>query len=613
VAGFDIYDQAQSEAAWDHLNEVIRNLSARKIEEPLKYAFSGEHGIAGKAPVFYRDQIGEEEYRRVLEIKELIDPKNIFNRNTIFLKGPSPIGATSNQFVEAKLIPKALNFSNPGIEEARQTSPLVDGIMVESAKCTRCTFCKTCPVIDAELEMGHTDPAKTTTILPDKREILYFLEKQVFSLSKAGKLSREILTEMKSIGKRLAKCFYCRRCDEACPPSIDLVQVKSLFYEILGKKNWGQTWVRFLIDPMLLWPDFKKYYISAIALLQRITRPLTKLMGRSLARQNPLQTYVNLPEFSLKKYDPIKAGAFVTKEKDNFVIHGIHLIDKAMTGYIRFRGCADTYFQSQASQAVTDYFLNVAETPFVDLTNNLCCGFPYKADGFLDKASALIHKLFRDIMQACMTISHRHGITKFSIFSNCPTCLEMLRDFVAKEQKGLKEEASHPQTAAAAKPLFSAIYGVEDRDLVDRIFLNMSISDSTSIVLEKARARQFALSDEPIGLKVPCHNTGQITEHQLEFLGHHFKKVVAFTDCCGLSGIARYKHPRIGGQIASVLMEKIKDSDVKNIVSGCPSCRDGVSIQKGAEGLDEIKSQDIFTAVLAALKKPGTISYQPKK
>jgi Fe-S oxidoreductase len=155
---------------------------------------------------------------------------------------------------------------------------------------------------------------------------------------------------------------------------------------------------------------------------------------------------------------------------------------------------------------------------------------------------------------------------------------------------------------------FSDQYSLEDRERVDQIFSKMSVCDSTSIVLAQAKERSFELCDEPVGLKVPCHNTHQITEHQLEFLGHHFKEVVAFTDCCGLSGIARYKHPRIGGQIAGKLMANIQESGVKNIVSGCPSCRDGVSIQKGAEKMDQIISQDIFSAVLAGMAKPSDIN-----
>ena len=96
----------------------------------------------------------------------------------------------------------------------------------------------------------------------------------------------------------------------------------------------------------------------------------------------------------------------------------------------------------------------------------------------------------------------------------------------------------------------------------------------------QAGARDDKLSDIKVGLKVPCHNTKESTKAQLELLKMYFKDVGAFDRCCGLSGTGRLKHPKIGTKISEKLFEQIEEHEPKVVVSGCPSCRDGVKIQR---------------------------------
>ena len=88
-------------------------------------------------------------------------------------------------------------------------------------------------------------------------------------------------------------------------------------------------------------------------------------------------------------------------------------------------------------------------------------------------------------------------------------------------------------------------------------------------------------SEQPPGLKVPCHNTDRATAAQLRLLRRVYGSAVpGFGDCCGLSGSARFIHPRIGTEVAAELFRSVAREPVTRLVSGCPACRDGAEMQR---------------------------------
>ncbi|NCY17461.1 MAG: (Fe-S)-binding protein, partial [Actinobacteria bacterium] len=97
------------------------------------------------------------------------------------------------------------------------------------------------------------------------------------------------------------------------------------------------------------------------------------------------------------------------------------------------------------------------------------------------------------------------------------------------------------------------------------------------------------------------------TAAQLELLKLYFTGVAAYDKCCGLSGTGRLKHPKIGTKISEKLFEQIREEPAEIIVSGCPSCRDGVKMQKEilAAKKDEIANFEvsgIFQEIMKTVK-----------
>lgn len=202
--------------------------------------------------------------------------------------------------------------------------------------------------------------------------------------------------------------------------------------------------------------------------------------------------------------------------------------------------------------------------------------------------------------------SSPHGQPRFVMFSNCPTCCEAIREF--KELLKLPEKVEFLKAKASLPGTFDLAhlnYDVQDTaeiamDLIKKISAEKNIRNSPIRPNEKF--------DLTVGLKVPCHNTKQATSAQLELLNLYYKDVEAYDNCCGLSGTSRLKHPRIGTQIAENLFEQIKQAPSDVIVSGCPSCRDGVKIQQGILNARQEKFADfeisgIFQQIMSDLNR----------
>lgn len=178
----------------------------------------------------------------------------------------------------------------------------------------------------------------------------------------------------------------------------------------------------------------------------------------------------------------------------------------------------------------------------------------------------------------------------------------------------LKDDATREQIRLRAGLPSSFDLARLDFDVLDTAEVAVSL-------LRKARTSQDgtgasrvrlprAAKEAKVGLKVPCHNTKAATAAQLELLRMYYTGVAAYDRCCGLSGTGRLKHPRIGTKIAEKLFEQIGEAAPQIVVSGCPSCRDGVKMQRDivqARGTDEADFEiaGLFEAIVRDAREAG--------
>jgi len=629
IGGFDLYDEEQASIAWDYLEKVIGEAQslAPAHETHGSARFTGEHGVAGKAAFLWINHIPKNDFDRMCRIKDILDPEDLFNPETLFLR------TSFARSLRARL----LNINARQIQEALKSGPATKALLAaeqlaisDGQKCTRCNSCKVCPVIDAEHQLeakGQRKSSKST--LPSKRNILMFMEKiavlraSVRSTRNQSQIDKIMVVTNKMLSESadlLKKCFYCRRCDKACPVDIEIHPLMRAYQTMgrlpsMGSRLWG-----FLYDRLMGEDFFKSFTYKILALFMQIGLPFLNVLRRVRTIPDWLKTYTVPPTLSVAHYEPSQSGRKI-KSEDNFVV--IASDDSAsvsasdsltpQTIYIRYRGCMDTFGVPQATSAVDDYFKTVLGARLVDLEKKMCCGFPYEAEGLHDRALKAHFNSMVEIAKCIFRLVEEWrdkgtaGDPKFVMFSNCPTCCEAIREFKNILRQPEKIEILKARAALPSSfELRFLDYDVQDTAEIAMDLLKKTAKEKNMSLTSLVPAQPLSVT---VGLKVPCHNTKTATAAQMELLRLYYSSVKAYDNCCGLSGTSRLKHPRIGTQIAENLFDQIRSAPADVVVSGCPSCRDGVKIQQGIlqakkDSIADFEISGIFTQIMTDLRVP---------
>lgn len=578
IGGFDLYDEEQADVAWDYLETVIGQAQslAPEGDKHGSARFTGEHGVAGKAPFLWINYIPPDDFARMCAIKNILDPLDLFNPETIFLR------TSHARALRARL----LNTSAVRLHKATAPLEAQDYVIAEGQRCTRCNSCKICPVVDAEHELAREGKGgRTSSVLPSKRNILMFLER--IAHVRKGNASAAVLSATQKMLKEsaalLAKCFYCRRCDKACPVDIQIHPLMRAYHEMGKLPSMGSRFWKFIYERLMGEDVFKSLTYRLIAFFCLLGKPFLFLFRKLRFVPDWVKTYSVPPSLSLSHYECADHGVKLAAN-DNFVVIGNDLKETNPTQvYIRYRGCMDTFGNPNATTSVDTYFKTMLKVRIVDLEKKMCCGFPFEADGLHARAKQSqlvslieIAKCIQRLVEEAQAA--QEVIPKFTVFSNCPTCAEALREMKLL----LKGEETFAVVRARAqlKVQFDVQhldFAVKDTAEVACDLLVQSQQQKTSFA---SAAQNLPKVQKKVGLKVPCHNTQSATTAQLALLKMYYTGVSAYDRCCGLSGTGRLKHPKIGTKIAEKLFEQIREHEPEVVVSGCPSCRDGVKIQR---------------------------------
>lgn len=633
IGGFDLYNEESAHAAWEYLERVIGQAqSLAPKEDPHPSAvFSGEHGIAGKAPFLWLNHIDPDEFERMCRVKDALDPKSLFNPETLFLRtsvarslrarligfGSKKIAAIAD---ELKSRPQKQKTVDP-VESALEFAT------AEALRCTRCTSCKICPVIDAEHDLRRENPKRAReSVLPSKRNLIMFLEwvaavrHSTSSNPKAEAMTGAIESMFRESAKLLAKCFYCRKCDKTCPVDINIHPMVKAFQTIGKVTHRSPLVLRFLYERLMGEDRFKDTTYRIAAVLMAAGAPVLAWMRRLRFIPDWAKTYLSPPRFAFQAYEPEHHGKRLAPS-DNFVlvspsrvpdkVDPIDVGDPSLVHvFIRYRGCMDTYANPAASETTDTFFRTVLGAQFVDLEKKMCCGFPFEADGLAERAAhsrfLSLVEIYRCVARILATtrpaLSTESGLTmlaspdpgafkppqlRFTVFSNCPTCTEAIREM--RDMLADPVTQTRLRLAARLPQAFSFETSEARFDVLDTAEVALKLLDNRGAPgpasMGRAGATPLALrppqpAARHVGLKVPCHNTPAATAAQMALLGKYYQRVSAYDRCCGLSGTGRLKHPKIGTKIAERLFEQIAEATPDSVVSGCPSCRDGVSMQR---------------------------------
>jgi Fe-S oxidoreductase len=598
IGGFDLYDEEQSDVAWDYLEKVIGKAQALAPEgDPYGSArFTGEHGVAGKAPFLWLNYIPKDDFERMCRVKDILDPQDLFNPETLFLR------TSVSRALRARLIA----FGTQKLQKMN-LNEVERYVAAESLRCTRCNSCKICPVIDAEQELEAEGKRNSKSpILPSKRNVLMFMEKTLSTTKNAeatltgDALKKVQLTTSAMFAESAAllkKCFYCRKCDKACPVNIDIHPLVRAYHKMgnlrpAGSKLWG-----FLYERLMGEDSFKSFTYRLFALGTLLGQPVFQWILKFRFLPHWLKTYLSPPTLSLAHYEPRQHGLKLDTE-DNFTVvskskqtQDLRVMPHVNQVFVRYRGCMDTFGNPAATTSVDGYFKSVLGATLVDLEKKMCCGFPFEADGLHERAvqSQLVSMVeIAKCIQGIRALPETSK-AKITVFSNCPTCCEAIKEMsalLAEPEKLALVVARAKLPPGTSKEWLQ--FAVKDTaELAVELLEAQAMHDPKGIEMADSNFREVDLTptkpllmNKTVGLKVPCHNTPAATETQLKLLRMYYTGVQSYDRCCGLSGTGRLKHPKIGTKISEKLFEQILENPPQVVVSGCPSCRDGVKIQR---------------------------------
>ena len=241
-------------------------LAVAHLVKKYKGALSGEHGDGIVRSEFIPIVVGQENYQLFKEIKQLFDPKNIFNPGKIVDSLPMDKNLrTENK--ETPVHPTAFDFSSD------------QGLLRAAEKCNGAGKCRStlpsgamCPSYRATLDEKHNTRGRANVL----REVL----------SQDKKPNAFDSEELKAV---FDLCLSCKACATECPSSVDVATYKAEFLYQYQKAN-GSS----LRDK--LFANFGK--------INKITQPIRGLQNRLFAQKTSRKLIASLVGISPKRSLP---------------------------------------------------------------------------------------------------------------------------------------------------------------------------------------------------------------------------------------------------------------------------------------------------------------------
>jgi glycolate oxidase iron-sulfur subunit len=407
-----------------------------------------------------------------------------------------------------------------------RSSPLVERIADELAKCNRCGFCQTrCPVYrvtgrEASVARGHV--ARVTA-------------------------AAEGEVPFEEVRESLFSCLMCRACTAECPPAIKTDQVVfAARANYLAERQ--SPLQRFVFRTVLGNPRLLRTGAWAMGLLKRSGLTAFSKLLRALPWLDrgyaEAPTWMPAPKtFLRERLAKRKASGGHPPSADT---RPTPTPDAPRVLY--FVGCAIDCALPEAGEATVE--LLEAAGCEVSVASNVCCGLPPYAYGDLESARALARK----------NLAALRGEGTETIITDCASCASFLRDYPELFEEGDPDRAAAQEVAGRVR-------------------------DLSQFLLERSRPESFgAEASEATGAPVvvtyhdPCHLSRYqgITREPRELLqaipGIEFRELPEADWCCGGAGSYSMCHYEVSMQILERKMSNIRATGASIVVTPCPAC-----------------------------------------
>lgn len=190
----------------------FRNILERTTDLVLKYngSLSGEHGDGRLRGEFIGKVLGEKVYKLLQEIKDIFDPRGVFNAGKIVDTPPMDTSLRYDTVTDAKAIKSYFDFTKD------------ESILRLAEKCSGSGDCRKTEITGGTMcpSFMATRNEKDTT-----RARANVLRQFLTNSTKQNRFDHEEIKEVMDL------CLSCKGCKTECPSSVDVAKMKAEFLQ----------------------------------------------------------------------------------------------------------------------------------------------------------------------------------------------------------------------------------------------------------------------------------------------------------------------------------------------------------------------------------------------
>ncbi len=526
-------------------NETVVRIM--QIARDLNGVISGEHGIGLTKLEFLTDA----ELAPFRQYKQEIDPEGRFNAGKLFAGSDLRNAWTPS-------------FNLLGHESLIMKQSDIGAISTSIKDCLRCGKCK--PVCATHVPRANLLYSPRNKILATSLLVEAFLYEEQ---TRRG-ISLKHWSEFEDVAEH---CTLCHKCYNPCPVDIDFGDVSMAMRTVLnrmGKQSVrpGKTAAMFFLnatDPTTINVTRKvmdlgykaqrlgNEVLSSVVKKQTAHPPAT--IGRASLREEIIH-FVNkkmpggLPKQSARKLLDIEDKNFVP------IIRDPHKTSADTEAVFYFPGCGSERLFSQVGLA-TQAMLWHAGVQTVLPPGYLCCGYPQRGNGQLDKAEQIITDNRVLFHRMATTLNYLDIKT---VVVSCGTCYDQLAGYE-----------------------------------FEKIFPGCRLIDIHEYLLEKglkldgATGKRYMYHD-------PCHTPLKQQDPMKTVKSLVGDTTIKADRCCGESGTLAVSRPDISTQIRYRKEEELRKNSAAmradgfagevKLLTSCPSCLQGLARYQGDIAID---------------------------
>jgi len=531
--------------------EIVVRIMA--IARELGGVISGEHGIG----ITKLEFLSPAETLAFRDYKLRVDPEGRFNRGKLL-----PGGDLGNAYTPS--------FNLLGHESLIMQQSDLSSIADAVKDCLRCGKCK--PVC-------ATHAPRANLLYSPRNKILatsLLIEALLYEEQTRRGVSIQHWDEFSDVADH---CTVCHKCLTPCPVDIDFGDVSMRMRDLLrrmGKKRFNAGTAAAMLflnakDPRAI-RALRTVMIEWGYRAQRLASGLLRSLGRAQTRRPPATTggrppvreqiihFVNkkmpggLPKKTARALLDIENADFVPIIRDPLATHA------ETEAVFYFPGCGSERLYSQVGLATQAMLWHVGVQTVLP-PGYLCCGYPQRGAGQMDRAEKIItdnRVLFHRVANTLNYLDIR------TVVVSCGTCFDQLQGYHFEE-----------------------------------IFPGCRIVDIHEYLLEKG-IRLEQVTGVRYLYHDPCHSPMKSYE-PLKVVNtlmgaEHNGRITKSDRCCGESGTLALSRPDISTQVRLRKEQELRGSAAQlrgadfageiKVLTSCPSCLQGLKRYNEDAGLD---------------------------